>query len=61
MNKSKTGHICSRCRKSIAKEEICSGCICDLLELHDHRISWRMALDIEREEREGEGISIEIQ
>jgi len=32
-----------------------------LLELHDHRISWRMALDIEREEREGESISIEIQ
>jgi predicted amidophosphoribosyltransferase len=61
MNKGKTGHICSRCRKSIAKEEICSGCKSDLLELYDHRISWRMALDIEREEREGENIFIEVQ
>jgi len=61
MNGSITGHLCSRCRKSIAREEICSMCIGDLLELHDHRIGWKMALEIEKEEKEGENLSIEIQ
>lgn len=53
--------ICSRCRKNIATEEICPTCISELLELHNYRIGWAMALEIEREEREGENISIEIQ
>ena len=61
MKKGKTGNLCSRCRKEIDDEEICSGCKSELLELYDHRISWRMALDIEREEREGENMIIEIQ
>jgi len=61
MNGSITGHLCSRWRKSIAREEICSMSIGDLLELHDHRIGWKMALEIEKEEKEGENLSIEIQ
>jgi hypothetical protein len=54
-------HNCSRCRKGLAKEEICTGCISELLDLHDHRIGWKVALEIENEEREGQDISIEIQ
>lgn len=61
MNKSNTGYFCSRCKKNKSTEEICANCISELLELHNHRISWKMALEIEREEREGENIFIEIQ
>ncbi len=61
MDKKKIEHLCSRCRKTNTREEICSRCISELLELHDHRIGWKMALEIEREERDGENISIETQ
>ncbi|MFO7923829.1 MAG: hypothetical protein R6U58_09080 [Bacteroidales bacterium] len=61
MNKNKAGHLCSRCKNNIAIEEICTACISELLDSHDHRIGWKMALEIEKEEREGEDISIEIQ
>jgi predicted amidophosphoribosyltransferase len=61
MNSIKTRPLCSRCKKSTSKEVICSGCISELLELHDYRISWKMALEIEKEESEGEDIVIEIQ
>jgi predicted amidophosphoribosyltransferase len=53
---------CSRCRKSATgKEEICSRCIGDLLDIHDHLIGWKLALEIEREEAEVRNFSIEIQ
>ncbi len=61
MDKNQSDHLCKRCRKINAQEEICSGCIGELLEQHDHRISWKMAFEIEKEEREGENIFIEIQ
>lgn len=61
MDDIKNGQHCPRCERMDALEEICSVCVSELLELHDHRISWRMALEIEREEKEGENISIQIQ
>lgn len=61
MDKNQSGQLCIRCRKNKALEEICSRCIGELLELHNHRISWKMAFEIEKEEREGENIFIEIQ
>ncbi|MGF1584468.1 MAG: hypothetical protein ACFCUM_04040 [Bacteroidales bacterium] len=52
-------NFCSRCRKaSTGKEEICPQCISELLEIHDHVIGWKMALEIEREETEGENLFI---
>ncbi len=56
-----SGLTCERCSKAAAREIICADCISELLEMHDHRISWKMALDIEREEKEGEALSIQIQ
>jgi len=61
MKESGSGQLCERCRKTAAREIICSACISELLEEHEHRIGWRMALEIEREEREGENLSIQIQ
>jgi hypothetical protein len=55
-------NFCSRCRRVYSgKEEICTKCISELLEIHDHLIGWKMALEIEREEAEGKNLSIEIQ
>lgn len=56
-----SGYICSRCNKNRSIEEICNNCISELLELYNHRIGWKMALQIEREEKEGENMFIEIQ
>ncbi len=61
MKESGSGQLCERCRKVAAREIICSECISELLEAHDHKIGWRMALEIEREEREGKNLSIQIQ
>lgn len=61
MNKNEADQLCTRCKNRIAKEKICSGCISELLDLHDHRIGWKVALEIEKEEKDGENIFIEIQ
>ncbi|MFP4366840.1 MAG: hypothetical protein ACLFQA_07075 [Bacteroidales bacterium] len=61
MDENKADQLCPRCKNHIAKEEICPGCISELLDLHDHRIGWKVALEIEKEEKDGENIFIEIQ
>jgi hypothetical protein len=61
MDTGNTRKTCSRCLSWPAKEEICTECIGELLELHNYRIGWKVALEIENEERDGRNISIEIQ
>ena len=60
MDTGKTSKNCSRCLTWPAQEEICAECIGELLELHNYRIDWKVALEIENEERDGRNISIEI-
>jgi hypothetical protein len=61
MNKIIEGQLCSRCFRPGAREEICSFCISELLETYDHEIGWKIALEIEKEQRELKKLTIEIQ
>jgi uncharacterized paraquat-inducible protein A len=52
MKKGKSRQIfCPRCRNSMLKKELlCSKCKSELMVLHNHRISWELAYEIEKEE-----------
>jgi hypothetical protein len=61
MDKIIKAQFCSRCCQPGTTEEICPGCISELLETYDYNIGWKMALEIEKEQKELKNLTIEIQ